>query len=181
MKHLPIHKKYQVNNFDNVNAFLILRMQNEACIYFESSLFLLITILTFCMMGNFSCFCCRLLTFFKIKRISNGLDPDQDRRSVGPDLDPNCLQMLSADAKSRRKQGKSYSNQMSQHIRSWYLSGIVWVSLSKCAYSPEPSLFAFTKCDGSAVAQCSTRDRGAVDSNLNGVTALWSLSKIYLS
>ena len=33
---------------------------------------------------------------------SNGLDPDQDRRSVGPDLGPNCLQEYSADEKSRR-------------------------------------------------------------------------------
>ena len=32
-----------------------------------------------------------------IIRVSNSLDPDQDRRSVGPDLAPNCLQMLSAD------------------------------------------------------------------------------------
>ena len=31
-------------------------------------------------------------------RVSNGLDPDQDRRSVGPDLGPNCLQRLSAGA-----------------------------------------------------------------------------------
>ena len=30
------------------------------------------------------------------------LDPDQDRRNVGPDLDPNRLQRLSADDKSRR-------------------------------------------------------------------------------
>ena len=30
------------------------------------------------------------------------LDPDQDRHSVGPDLDPNCLQRLSADDKSQR-------------------------------------------------------------------------------
>ena len=30
----------------------------------------------------------------------NGLDPDQDRSSVGPDLAPNCLQMLSADGKN---------------------------------------------------------------------------------
>ena len=28
-------------------------------------------------------------------RVSNGLDPDQDRHSVGPDLGPNCLQRLS--------------------------------------------------------------------------------------
>ena len=34
--------------------------------------------------------------------MSNGLDPDQDRRSVGPDLGPKCLQRLSAD-----EQGKS--------------------------------------------------------------------------
>ena len=33
--------------------------------------------------------------FFK----SNGLDPEQDPRSVGPDLGPNCLQRLSADNK----------------------------------------------------------------------------------
>ena len=32
--------------------------------------------------------------------VSHGLDPDQDRCSVGPDLDPNCLQRLSADEKS---------------------------------------------------------------------------------
>ena len=33
--------------------------------------------------------------------VSNGSDPDQDRRSVGPDLDPNCLQRLLADEKRR--------------------------------------------------------------------------------
>ena len=31
--------------------------------------------------------------------MSNGLDPDQDRRSVGPDLDQICLQELSVDDK----------------------------------------------------------------------------------
>ena len=31
--------------------------------------------------------------------MSNGLDPDQDLCSVGPDLGPNCLQALSADDK----------------------------------------------------------------------------------
>ena len=30
-------------------------------------------------------------------RVSNSLDPDQTRRFVGPNLGPNCLQMLSAD------------------------------------------------------------------------------------
>ena len=33
-------------------------------------------------------------------RMSNNLDPDQDRHSVGPDLGPNCLQRLSVDDKS---------------------------------------------------------------------------------
>ena len=33
-------------------------------------------------------------------RVSNSLDPDQDRHPVGPDLDPNCLHRLSADDKS---------------------------------------------------------------------------------
>ena len=32
--------------------------------------------------------------------MSNGLDPDQDQHSVGPDLGPNCLQRLPADDKS---------------------------------------------------------------------------------
>ena len=30
-------------------------------------------------------------------RVSNSLDPDQARPSVGPDLGPNCLQSSSAD------------------------------------------------------------------------------------
>ena len=36
----------------------------------------------------------------RILSVSNGLDPDQDLRSVGPDLGPNCLQRLSAVDKS---------------------------------------------------------------------------------
>ena len=31
--------------------------------------------------------------------MSNSLDPDQARHSVGPDLGPNCLQRLLADDK----------------------------------------------------------------------------------
>ena len=34
-------------------------------------------------------------------RVSNSLDPDKAQHSVGPDLDPDCLQRLSADNKSR--------------------------------------------------------------------------------
>ena len=64
------------------------------------------------MLGNFSCFCSHLLTFSKLTfsqnsfrntiRVSNSLDSEQDRHSVGPDLRPNCLQRLSVDDKSRR-------------------------------------------------------------------------------
>ena len=31
--------------------------------------------------------------FWNTIRVSNCLDPDQDRHSVGPDLGPNCLQI----------------------------------------------------------------------------------------
>ena len=36
-------------------------------------------------------------------RVSNILDPGQVRRFVGPDLDPNCFQRLSADDTSRKR------------------------------------------------------------------------------
>ena len=75
------------------------------------------------MLGNFPCFFvnffmlfCRLLIFSKSTfsknsfknaiRVSNSLDPDQDQCVVGPDLGPNCLQMLSADDISRQKVNK---------------------------------------------------------------------------
>ena len=41
-------------------------------------------------------------SFSNTIRVSNSLDPDQDRHSVNPDLDPNCLQWLLADNKSCR-------------------------------------------------------------------------------
>ena len=66
-------------------------------------------LITLCMLGIFSCFC-RLQMFFNIPffskysvknniRVSNSLDPDLARRSVGPDLGPNCLQRSLADVK----------------------------------------------------------------------------------
>ena len=64
--------------------------------------------LTHCMLGNF--FMLSLSTsdlYFQNKsfqkyfsnpfRVSNGLDPDQDRRYVDPDLVPNRLQRLAND------------------------------------------------------------------------------------
>ena len=41
-------------------------------------------------------------SFRNTTRVSNSLDTDQARQFVGPDLDPNCLQMLSADDFSRQ-------------------------------------------------------------------------------
>ena len=62
-------------------------------------------LLMLCMLDNFSCFCCCLLAFFKINlfkkffqehyiRVSKGLDSEQDRLCISPDLGPNCLQRL---------------------------------------------------------------------------------------
>ena len=59
--------------------------------------------LSICMLENCSCFYARLLTFFKIKfftnkpprttiEVSNSLDQDQDRHSVGLHLGSNYLQ-----------------------------------------------------------------------------------------
>ena len=54
--------------------------------------------------------CCLFLLFFQIFfsfrntiRVSNSLDPNQARQNVGPDLGPNCLQMLSGDETSRQR------------------------------------------------------------------------------
>ena len=54
-----------------------------------------------------------LIFFFKITifekffqntiRMSNSLDSDQARINVGPDLVPNCLQIISADDTSRQR------------------------------------------------------------------------------
>ena len=108
--------------------------------------------ITVCTLGNFSCLCCRLLTFFKINfskkkfrniiRVSNGLDPDQDRHSVGPDLGPNCLQRLSADDKSSRWQGKIY------YVSSSWCSELAVVRSCRismtCSFISPPNFRTFT-------------------------------------
>ena len=40
------------------------------------------------------------ITFFQeqVIKVSNGLEPDENRQNVGPDLGPSCLQNLSADS-----------------------------------------------------------------------------------
>ena len=77
------------------------------------------------MLGHFSGFCCRYMQDFKIFffkkkssinpiRVSNVLDPDQDRHLVGPVLGPNTLQSLStldsADSKSHLYARKELRN-----------------------------------------------------------------------
>ena len=67
-------------------------------------------IFTHCMVSYFSCCRCRLLAFFFQNIFLNltifqehcqTVDPDQDRRFVGPELGPISLQMLLANDKSR--------------------------------------------------------------------------------
>ena len=70
------------------------------------------TSLTFCLLGNFSCFFVICWFFSKstfskysfrnIIWVSKRLDPDQARHSVGPDLCLICFQRLSADNTSRQ-------------------------------------------------------------------------------
>ena len=43
--------------------------------------------------------CRRKHSFRNTIRVSNSLDPDQNRHSIRPDLGLNCLQRLSADDK----------------------------------------------------------------------------------
>ena len=42
----------------------------------------------------------KINSFKNTIRVSNSLDPDQDRHSTSPDLGPDCLQRLSADDES---------------------------------------------------------------------------------
>ena len=49
-------------------------------------------------------------------RVKDGLDPDQDQRSVGPDLGPNCLQRLSALSR-RQKSPLAKKQLISKHVR----------------------------------------------------------------
>ena len=78
--------KLNGKQFSHANAFgygSTLAMENLSCIEKQE--------LNLCMLGNFLCFSCRLLTFLKfnfrksfrnIIRVSNSFDPDKDRCSV---------------------------------------------------------------------------------------------------
>ena len=49
-------------------------------------------------------------------RASNGLDLDQDRRCVGPDLDSNCLQRLSVDEQKSPPAGKEFNEPVHESL-----------------------------------------------------------------
>ena len=53
--------------------------------------------------------------FMNTLKVSNDLDPDQDRQNVGPDFGPNCLQRLSANNKRQHYLGRHYSCGHSEH------------------------------------------------------------------
>ena len=64
-------------------------------------------------------------------RVSNNLDPDQDRHSISPDLGPNCLQWFLADDK--RKELKSKSGPVHFHFKgSWVIFSIIIQILIEC-------------------------------------------------
>ena len=86
--------------------------------------------LALCLLGNFASFFvayCFFFTFNFFKILSNSLDSDQARHSIGPDLGPNCLQRLSADDTSRQSVkcvGFFLSNTIISIIISFYVEYI---------------------------------------------------------
>ena len=83
--------------------------------------------------------------------MSKSLDPDQARHFVGPDLGPNCLQILSTDDTSRQRVSAGVVLERRNRERS------------------------------GSVVEYLTRDRRAAGLSLTGVTVSWSLSKTHLS
>ena len=88
-----------------------------AVVFFVVVLLMFLLLLFFCLFVSlFVCLFCFVFvfsggggggkSFSNTIKLSNGLDPDQYRRSVGPDLGPNCLRRLTADDQIRRLQGK---------------------------------------------------------------------------
>ena len=49
-----------------------------------------------------------MLDFFNTMQVSNSLDPDEALHCVRPDLDPNCLQRLSADIVGKELNTKQF-------------------------------------------------------------------------
>ena len=104
-------------NLSAKGLILMLNLIMHSNLYLTRTCDMYKSVSSLCMLGNFSCFfvVCRYfstLLFSKYSfrnniRVSNSLDSDQARHFVGPDLDPNYLQRLSADDKICSKQGNS--------------------------------------------------------------------------
>ena len=58
------------------------------------------------------------------------MDPDQAGCSLGPDLDPNCMQSLSADNKSRHLYGKNLGSNYLFHFP------VLFMNYAVCYYYP---------------------------------------------
>ena len=122
-------------------------------------------------LGNYSCFCCCLLTFFKISlfkkffrdtiNVSNGLDPDQDRHS-GPKLFAKVISR-------RQKLLLARKVGCEKPIMPIYIHKYIYLSRQE-----------WWERSGSVV-ECLTQERGVAGLSLTGVTVLWSLSKTHLS
>ena len=107
-----VWKVLYTNIMKNVN--LVLKIQLGyinvmlSCIKCFNLNLTFLNILTLCKLGKFSCFSCCLLhlymyiasRFFNKKNPKNSFKEHSQNHPVGPDLDPNCLQRLSADDKS---------------------------------------------------------------------------------
>ena len=65
------------------------------------------------MLGDFACKYILFSSadfFTETIRVSNSLDPDKARHSVGPDLGPNCLQRLSSgDTSLQRVKNEAFT------------------------------------------------------------------------
>ena len=67
--------------------------------------------------------------FFNTIRMSNSLDPDQARHFVGPDLDPNSLQRLSADNNNGSLRGQRVLNTKQLVDTTFCKVNFIWLQL----------------------------------------------------
>ena len=112
--------------------------------------------------------------FFSEKQSVSRTDWIQTRPYLGPGLDPNCLQKLSADDTAKLR-----VNSMS-NIGDQLLLWSACAHVQSCQSFKCSEIFKLRERSGSVV-ECLTRDRGDAGSSLIGVTALWSLCKTHLS
>ena len=83
-----------VSSFEHIQELTLWILGNFACFFLSSAVFFFFFFL-FCFVFSKSTFSKN--SFRNTIKVSNSLDSDPARQYVGPDLDPNCLQRLSAD------------------------------------------------------------------------------------